>query len=69
MASELEDLRKAEQAEWGEYVALHAIDIDGVRAFNAGDPVPKSHVERGVVSKDAVARHNTKAAQAVTGEG
>jgi hypothetical protein len=32
--------------EYSTYVAAEPIDIDGVRAFNVGDPVPVSHVER-----------------------
>jgi hypothetical protein len=35
--------------EWNSYVADGPVDIDGVRAFNDGDPVPRSHVERGIV--------------------
>lgn len=59
-----------EQArEYGKWVAKERIVIDGALAFKAGDPVPVSHVERGVVSKDAVVGANTKAAQAVTEEG
>lgn len=56
----------AQAREYGEYVAIEQIQIDGVLAFNPGHPVPKSHVDRGVVSKDQVARRNTKAAEAVT---
>lgn len=39
----------AQQAEWGVYVATEPIYVGGARAFNAGDAVPASHVERGVV--------------------
>ena len=59
--------QKAKEAEWGEYVATQVITINGTRAFNPGDPVPKSHVDSGVVAKEQVARRNTKAAEAVTG--
>jgi hypothetical protein len=55
-----------QEAEYGEFVAVEPINIGGARAFNPGDPVPKSHVDRGVVSKDQVARRETKAAKAVT---
>lgn len=71
----VDDVAAAEAAdaaaakEYGHYVAKEPIFIGGARAFNAGDPVPKSHVERGVVSKDAVVGANTKAAQAATTEG
>jgi hypothetical protein len=33
------------KAEYGKYVAKSEIFIGGVRAFNAGHPVPVSHVE------------------------
>lgn len=62
----IEEYRKAQAAEWGKYVAVEAIDINGARAFNPGDPVPASHVESGVVDKGAVAGVATKAAAAVT---
>lgn len=55
-----------QEAEWGEYVAKETITIDGVRAFNAGDPVPKSHVDSNIVDKSQVAKVGTKAADAVT---
>jgi len=42
--------------EWGTYLALGPIDIDGVRAFNAGHAVPKSHVERGLVTASQVSK-------------
>lgn len=58
--------QKAKEAEWDQYVAVDVIAIDGVRAFNPGDPVPTSHVDGGKVPKDAVAKRTTKAAQAVT---
>lgn len=56
------DHQAAIDAEYGTFVAVEAIEIDGARAFNPGDPVPVSHVERGVVTADQVARRNTKAA-------
>jgi len=63
-----EEFQAAQTAEWDEYVAVEAIVLNGARAFNPGDPVPKSHVTRGVVAKESVARRTTKAAQAVTGQ-
>jgi hypothetical protein len=54
-------------AEYGTYVAIQAIDINGGRAFNAGDPVPVSHVESGVVSADVVAKTTTKAGREAAG--
>lgn len=68
MSDTVEDYLKAQKAEWGAYVATEAIDINGARAFNAGDAVPVSHVERGVVSSESVAKTTTKAAQAVIEE-
>ncbi|MEI4273924.1 hypothetical protein TEK04_19560 [Klenkia sp. LSe6-5] len=63
--STVDELRKAQVAEYGTYVALGPIDINGTRAFNAGDPVPVSHVERGVVGTDQVAKTSSKAGQAI----
>ena len=60
----------AEQSkEYGQFVATEAIDIAGARAFNVGDPVPASHVERGVVARSSVVGANTKTARAVTEKG
>lgn len=59
-----EELRQAQEAEYGTYVATQPIDIGGARAFNIGDPVPVSHVERGVVSDEHVAKQTTKAGKA-----
>lgn len=57
----------AEQvAEWSKWVAKEAIYDGTALAFNVGDPVPASHVERGVVRKDQVVGAKTKAAEAVT---
>jgi hypothetical protein len=53
-ASPLSDYERAEEIEWGTYVAAVAIVIDGVRAFNPGDAVPATHVARGVVKPDEV---------------
>jgi hypothetical protein len=57
--------QKAHEAEYSKYVATEAIDLDGSRAFNPGDPVPVGHVESGIVRKDQVAGINTKAAAAI----
>ena len=59
-----EELRQAQAAEYGTYVATQNIEINGARAFNIGDPVPVSHVKRGVVAEDSVAKASTKAAKA-----
>lgn len=62
-----EELRQAQEREYGTYVALEPIDIGGARAFNTGDPVPVSHVERGVVQETQVAKTTTKAGRAAAG--
>lgn len=49
-----EEMREAQEAEYGRYRANSAIFIDGARAFNPGDAVPTSHVTRKVVTKDQV---------------
>jgi hypothetical protein len=61
------EYREAQRAEYGTYVALIPIDIGGARAFNPGDAVPVSHVERGVVQADHVAKTTTKAGKAAAG--
>lgn len=40
-----EQLDEAQRTAYGKYVAAGPIDIDRVRAFNEGDPVPIGHVE------------------------
>lgn len=60
----VEEYLAAQKAEWETYVATEPIYVGGARAFNAGDPVPASHVERGVVPEDSVAKATTKAAKA-----
>ena len=59
-----EEYRQAQATEYGTFVANKAINIGGARAFNVGDPVPTSHVERGVVSDEDVVKASTKAGQA-----
>lgn len=56
------EMREAQAKEWGTYVAKAPIDLDGVRAFNAGDPVPVSHVTNNIVSKDDVVKTGTQTA-------
>lgn len=50
------DLRRAEaqRREYGRYQAIAPIRVDGALAFRKGDPVPVSHVERGIVARTAV---------------
>jgi hypothetical protein len=57
--------REVQGDEYGQYVAAQTIFIEGARAFNVGDPVPASHVERGVVAADEVKKVSTKAGQAL----
>lgn len=61
------ELRDAQAAEYGTYVAVVPIQLDGVNAFNVGDPVPVSHVEGRVVSTDQVAKTSTKAGRVAAG--
>lgn len=61
----VEEYRKEAEAEWGTYKAKGPIDIGGVRAFNVGEAVPKSHVDSGVVAEDMVEKASTKAGQAL----
>lgn len=63
-----EEHRTAIEAEYGEWVAIQDIDIDGVPAFRRGDPVPRGHVNSGSVKKESVARRTTKAASSVIDE-
>lgn len=63
MTSPAEQHAAALAKEYGEYVATSTIYIDGARSFNTGDPVPASHVSRGVVSPEQVAKQSTKAGQ------
>jgi hypothetical protein len=57
-SEELSSFRAGLTDEYATYVAKTDIFIDGVRAFNAGYPVPVSHVDRGIVDKsDVVLAH------------
>lgn len=49
------------------YVATGPIEIDGGHAFNEGDPVPDTHVSRGVVGKDKVKAGAAKADEKPSG--
>lgn len=42
----VEEFQKEQLAEWGAWKATAPIFVDGVRAFNAGDAVPVSHVKQ-----------------------
>lgn len=56
----VEQYREAQAAEYGRFIATETIYINGARAFNAGDAVPASHVESGVVNKNQVEQVATK---------
>lgn len=66
--TEVDEYAKAQEAEYGTYVAKDAISIDGVRAFNPGHAVPKSHVDRGLVDASQVVKVGTKAAETVAAQ-
>lgn len=52
-----EALRKAQEDEWGQYVAAELILIGGVPAFHPGHAVPAGHVsDRGPVLPSQVVR-------------
>lgn len=59
----LEQHLAAVAKEYSQYVATEPIDVDGVRAFNPGHPVPASHVDRGVVDKVQVKSTRSKDAE------
>ena len=59
------DYDKAVADEWGVYVAMFPISINGVPAFAAGSAVPTSHVTRNIVDASLVAKQGTAAAQVV----
>lgn len=54
-----------QEKEYGTYVAVEPIFVEGVRAFNPGDAVPIGHVKNNIVHDSLVAKTGTKAAQAV----
>lgn len=59
-----EDRRAEQIKEWDTFVATAPIDFDLVRAYNVGDPVPASNVERhGYLEAGLVARVGTIAAE------
>lgn len=63
----VEEREAQQRTEYGTYVALAPILINGARAFNRGDAVPVSHVERGVVAGEQVAKLSTKAGRQAAG--
>ncbi len=65
-----EDVRKAVADDYGQYICTNpaGIYIGNARAFNPGEAVPASHVERGVVSPNDVAKTTTKAGREALAE-
>lgn len=60
---EVAAFRTEQEKEWNTYIAVADITYNGARAYNAGDPVPASNVERhGYLTDKLVARIGTKAA-------
>lgn len=60
---QVEDLRKAQETEWGTYIAIAPITFNGAPAYNAGAPVPVSNVKRHKYDEQGlVAKVGTKAA-------
>ena len=49
-----EELRALQSKEYGQYVAVENIYIDGGLAFTPGHAVPAGHVDSGVVSAEQV---------------
>lgn len=59
-----QELAAAQETEWGTYVATADIDHLGVRAYNAGSPVPVSNVKRhDYEAQGLVAKVRSKAGQ------
>lgn len=57
----VDDRRQEREREFGQYVAVRPIDLEGARAFNTGDPVPAGHVARGVVPDGSVKKRDLPA--------
>lgn len=62
----LEDYKAAQAAEYGTWVAAVPIDVDGVRAFNEGNPVPASHVKKYGYDKSDLVKKAEAAAKAAS---
>lgn len=58
----VEDRERERLAEYC-YVALEPINLEGGRAFNVGDRVPKGHLDSGKVLPSQVAKPDTKSGQ------
>lgn len=63
---EVEKLRAALEQDWGTFIAVQPISFNGAPAYNVGDPVPASNVQRhGYEAQGLVAKVTTKAGQDV----
>ena len=61
---EVKSFREKQAEEWGQFVAVQPITVNGVLAYLAGDPVPASNVERHkYLEQGLVAKAESKAAQ------
>ena len=59
---ETQTFRSAQEKEWNTYVAVQPISFNGSPAYNPGDPVPVSNVERyGYEADGLVVKITTKA--------
>ena len=67
--SDVEDFAAAQVVEYGTYVATEVILVDGVRAYNPGDPVPVSNVERHDYAALGVVRKTTNPVKTTTKKG
>lgn len=65
VAQQAAELLAAQAKNYGEYVAIVPIDINGARAYNPGHAVSSASVNDGTVDKSLVAKVGTKAAEAV----
>ena len=66
MTSPVEDFAAAQAAEYATFVASEPILVDGVRAYNPGDPVPVSNVEKHGYLQLGVVRKATDPAPGLT---
>ena len=64
--SDVEDFAAAQAAEYATFVATEPILVDGARAYNVGDPVPASSVERHSYLQQGLVRKATDPAPDLT---
>lgn len=66
MPSPVEDFAAAQATEYGAFVAVETILVDGARAYNVGDPVPASNVAAHGYLKQGLVRKATDPAPDLT---